>query len=229
MKIPLLESIHSLNALVQRLLTGLVLGLLFWTLFVWLPPIYFSGILFLILCIIIAFEWTRLFCRKGWTFWLLIPFYPILPFALLIAMNQHPIYHSLLFILFILVSSFDTGSYFVGTFIGYHPIMPRISPKKTWEGVLGGFIFAYIGLWLVLWELGKLQSWEVMIIFTIIVCLLSLMGDLLESWFKRRAGIKDSGRFLPGHGGFLDRFDGILFTVFFFYIFKYYLVWLFDL
>ncbi|CAN5157846.1 hypothetical protein BH09DEP1_BH09DEP1_0040 [soil metagenome] len=58
---------------------------------------------------------------------------------------------------------------------------------------------------------------------------LSLVGDLFESWLKRRAGIKDSGTMLPGHGGFLDRFDGILFTVIFFYIFKDYLVKLFEL
>ncbi|GMU19837.1 MAG: hypothetical protein AMXMBFR12_10280 [Candidatus Babeliales bacterium] len=65
--------------------------------------------------------------------------------------------------------------------------------------------------------------------FTLLVCILSLIGDLFESWLKRRAGIKDSGTMLPGHGGFLDRFDGILFTVIFFYIFKDYLVKLFEL
>ena len=158
-----------------------------------------------------------------------MPFYPILPFTFLIIMNQDPLYHSLLFVLFIIVSSFDTGSYLIGNVLGYHKLAPAISAGKTWEGVAGGWIFACVGLWLVLWELDKLHQWWFIPLFSFFVCLLSLIGDLFESWLKRRAGIKDSGVLLPGHGGFLDRFDGILFTVVFFFIFKSYLVQLFCL
>jgi phosphatidate cytidylyltransferase len=220
---------EGLSLFTKRLLTGLALGLIFWTLFAYLPPIYFSFILGFILLLIMIFEWKNFFSVKKASFWLIMPLYPILPFAFLIAMNQNPHYHSLLFILFIIVSSFDTGSYFVGNAIGCHKLAPAISPGKTWEGVIGGWIFASIGLYLVLWELNKLRSWWLIIIFSLFVCILSLIGDLFESWLKRRAGIKDSGSLLPGHGGFLDRFDGILFTVFFFFIFKKYLVSLFCL
>ncbi len=219
----------ELSTFAKRALTGLALGFVFWTLFAYLPPIYFSFVLGIILALIMIFEWKNFFDVEKLSYWLIMPFYPILPFAILITMNQDPLYHSLLFILFIIVFSFDTGSYLIGRTIGYHKIAPDISPGKTWEGVAGGWIFSCIGLVLVLWELGKSASWVLIGIFCLFVCLLSLIGDLLESWLKRRAGIKDSGTLLPGHGGFLDRFDGILFTVFFFYIFKDYLVKLFKL
>lgn len=224
-----LFSNSGLTKFAKRLFTGIILGLLFWTLFAYLPPIYFSCVLGIILLLIILFEWKNFFNIHKLSYWLIMPFYPILPFALLIAMNQNQQYHSLLFILFMIVFSFDTGSYLVGSTVGFHKIAPSISPGKTWEGVLGGWIFACIGLYIVLWELGRSESWKLIIIFSLFVCLLSLVGDLFESWLKRRAGIKDSGTLLPGHGGFLDRFDGILFTVFFFYIFKDFLVLLFNL
>lgn len=224
-----LFSRYGLTTFAKRLFTGLVLGLLFWTCFAYFPPIYFSMVLGLILCLIILFEWKNFFSIEKWSFWLIMPFYPILPFTFLIIMNQDPMYHSLLFILFIIVFSFDTGSYLIGSTLGFHKLAPSVSPGKTWEGVVGGWIFACVGLVLVLWELNKTKSWPFVALFSLIVCVLSLIGDLFESWLKRRAGIKDSGSLLPGHGGFLDRFDGILFTVIFFYIFKDYLVRLFQL
>lgn len=224
-----LFSKQGLTTFAKRLITGFILGLLFWLSFVSLPPIFFSFVLASILILIIIFEWKNFFNIRKLSYWLIMPFYPILPFALLILMNQSTRYHPLLFILFIIVSSFDTGSYLIGSALGKHIIAPHISPNKTWEGVMGGWIFACIGLFLVLWELAKPQPVWFLIIFTLFACTLSLIGDLFESWLKRRAHIKDSGTMLPGHGGFLDRFDGILFTVFFFYIFKEYLVRLFGL
>lgn len=224
-----LFSQHGLTVFAKRLCTGFVLGLLFWTLFAYLPPIYFSVVLGIILTLIIVYEWKNFFNVTHLSFWLIMPFYPILPFAFLIAMNQNAAHHALLFVLFIIVFSFDTGSYLIGSILGYHKIAPSISPKKSWEGVIGGWLFACVGLVLVLWELDKHKSPLFIAIFTLFVCLLSLVGDLFESYLKRRAGIKDSGTMLPGHGGFLDRFDGILFTVIFFYLFKDYLVKLFEL
>lgn len=215
--------------LIIRTITGLALGALFWLSFIYLPPIYFSGILLLILLQIIIFEWTRLFDLRQPTFWLLMPIYPVLPFLLLIALNHDMTHRALLFILFILVSSHDTGSYLVGNILGKHKLAPSISPKKTWEGFMGGWIFATIGLVWMLAELDAHLSYAGVAAFSLLVCTLSLLGDLFESWLKRRAAVKDSGDILPGHGGFLDRFDGILFTVFFFYFFRDYLVLLFKL
>ncbi len=102
-----------------------------------------------------------------------------------------------------------------------------IIPFKTCEGVVGGYIFANISLTLLFWEQGISNPWWLVMLFSFIVCSLSLVGDLFESWLKRRARIKDSGTLLPGHGGFLDRFDGILFAVFFFYFLRDYLLNLF--
>lgn len=209
---------------IKRLITALVLGFGFWFVFLYFSPIYFSGMLFFILFLIILFEWKRFFSVSRPWFWIIMPFYPILPFALLIHLNHLSAYHNLLFILFALVFSFDTGGYIVGTLFGKYKIYPFISPYKTWEGVMGGYIFTNIGFALLLWEQDMTKPWWFIMIFSFIVCALSLAGDLFESWLKRRAHIKNSGTLLPGHGGFLDRFDGILFAVFFFYFLKDYLI-----
>jgi phosphatidate cytidylyltransferase len=103
----------------------------------------------------------------------------------------------------------DTGAYLVGRAIGRTPLMPTVSPKKTVEGLLGGIALAVLVAWgLALYrhELTLLQ-W---LVCALVVAVMSTLGDLLESAFKRAAGVKDSGRVLPGHGGILDRFDGFL-------------------
>jgi phosphatidate cytidylyltransferase len=208
------------KTVIKRTLTALVLGSLFWFAMIYLTPFQLSLILLAILALIICFEWKNFFPINKPSFWLIMPFYPILPFALLILLNHDPLYHRLLLVLFIIVSSHDTGSYIIGNLLGRHPILPSISPKKTWEGFWGGMVFAIIGLAFVLWEMGKMKSWLTISLFCLVTCTLSLMGDLFESFLKRRAHIKDSGNLLPGHGGFLDRFDGILFATFFFYLLR---------
>lgn len=218
-----------MSEIIIRTITAFVLGSIFWLSFIYLPVWVFSIILLAILAQIILFEWTKLFNLHKLTFWLVMPLYPILPFVLLIALNQQEGYRPLLFILFVLVSSHDAGSFIAGKLIGKHKILPRVSPRKTWEGFVGGWLFATTGLTWLLWELHSLIPWWQIILFSTTICSLSLAGDLFESWLKRRAHVKDSGTILPGHGGFLDRFDGILFTAFFFYIFKDQLLHLFNL
>lgn len=214
--------------LLKRTITGVVFGILFWAIFIYLPPLCSSFLLLFILLQIVFFEIKNLFDLKQPLYWFILPFYPILPFVLMISMNHYEPYQKLLFLLFIIVFSYDSGSYIIGKSLGKHHIAPWLSPAKTWEGSLGGYIFACIGLTWLLWELKSTQSWAFVLSFCFIVCTLSLAGDLFESWLKRRAHIKDSGKILPGHGGFLDRFDGILFAVFFFYSFKDQLVALFK-
>lgn len=221
--------IHKLIAsnFIARVTTGIVLGLCFLFSFIYLPPIILSGIMFSILLVIIIFEWKQLFDISKPAFWLVMPLYPILPTLLLISMNQNPLYRPLVLMLIVIVSCHDSGSYFVGASIGNHKICPRISPGKSWEGFIGGFICACIGLWLLLYFMEKSTSLMFIMSFSFIVGSLSLFGDLFESWLKRRAHIKDTASFLPGHGGFLDRADGILCAVFFFYLFKNQLIVLF--
>ena len=102
----------------------------------------------------------------------------------------------------------DTGAYLVGRKFGKRKLFERISPKKTWEGSLGG---AFFGLLLgyvnsQIFEDLDILTW---MILALIVVIFGSLGDLVESLFKRSLGIKDSGKILPGHGGVLDRFDGI--------------------
>lgn len=214
-----------MNEFIERLMTSVILGTAFWIAFIFLPPFVFSIILLAILLVIILFEWRQFFNINHLAHWLILPLYPVLPFALLIYLNQHPLYHNLLLELFILVAGFDTGSYIGGTFFGKHQVVPHISPKKTWEGIFIGYIFATTGFVLFMrYEQSSALSWGFMLGFSAIICTFAFFGDLFESWLKRRVNIKDSGTMLPGHGGFLDRFDGIMFAVFFFYIFRDYLI-----
>lgn len=210
-----------MNEFKTRLATSLILGGAFWLSFIYFKPIVFSVILVGILGVIIFYEWRRFFDLRHPLFWLILPLYPILPFALLIYMNQHPVYHNLLLELFLLVASFDTGSYIIGNLLGKHHIARHISPGKTIEGAIGGYIFALLSFSLFeRYELGKMLPWGFLLGFSLFVCLLALIGDLFESWLKRRARIKHASNILPGHGGFLDRFDGIMFATIFFFLFR---------
>lgn len=108
--------------------------------------------------------------------------------------------------------TFDTFAYIFGMLVGKNKIAPRISPRKSWEGFSGGLVAA-AGLALLLsaqWSLFDPIRW---VVISMIVSIGATFGDLVESVLKRAAGMKDSGRILPGHGGVLDRFDGFLFAI----------------
>lgn len=118
-------------------------------------------------------------------------------------------------VLLALASTFavDTGAYAVGKLIGRHKMAPAISPGKTWEGAAGGYISGGIAL-VVLHQLLDLPG-DAIVVGTLaaLVPVAAMLGDLLASWIKRRMGIKDASSFIPGHGGFMDRLDSILFVV----------------
>src|SRR5947207_15110070 len=116
---------------VQRFITGIALGIWCWIVFCYVPPVCVSLVLLLILLLIIIFEWTHLFPVSAPTFWALLPFYLIIPFGLLISLNHSVMYHDLLFILFIVVFSFYTGSYFFGNLVGKTHICFSIIPIYT--------------------------------------------------------------------------------------------------
>ena len=126
----------------------------------------------------------------------------------------------LLLNVFFLIWTFDIGAYFVGKNLGKTKLAPTISPKKTWEGFAGGLFFSLIvAYWLapdldILDQFGmSLLSTRDFMVFALIAAIFGTSGDLLESRFKRWVGVKDSSNLLPGHGGFLDRFDAFMMVV----------------
>lgn len=127
-------------------------------------------------------------------------------------------------VFFVLLSTFatDTSAFFVGRLLGRSPMAPSISPGKTWEGAVGGFVGAIVASLVLAWLLGlSVSMWQV-VLLGVLVGIFAQVGDLAESLLKRAAGVKDAGALVPGHGGILDRLDSVVFTVVVVY---YVLVW----
>ena len=145
-----------------------------------------------------------------------------LPFALMNGILMENKF--LLLALFIILWLNDSGAYIVGSLMAKrkssnHKMFPRVSPAKSWEGLIGGFIFDIIAGY-VFYRVGwtadlTLTAYPLLnsILFALVIGLFGTLGDLIESLFKRTLGVKDSGKFLPGHGGVLDRFDSLLLAV----------------
>lgn len=161
------------------------------------------------LATVLYFEWSRLV--KGWGFaWNAAGFiYALLPALALLWIRERDVDHGLALVVwaFIVTWATDIGGYFAGKKFGRRKLAPAISPNKTFEGLYGGVVGAALfgGLWAWATGLG--------LIFYLLAPLFAVAaqgGDLFESWIKRRAGVKDSGNWLPGHGGLLDRLDGLI-------------------
>ena len=122
--------------------------------------------------------------------------------------------------LFVLVWANDVFAYLVGSTMGRHKLYPKLSPKKTWEGSIGGFLFTLVFAWAFSHIASNLDliHW---LWLGVIVSIAANLGDLAESLLKRNAGMKDSGTIFPGHGGVLDRFDAVLFATPFVFFYLY--------
>ncbi|MFY7944791.1 MAG: phosphatidate cytidylyltransferase [Crocinitomicaceae bacterium] len=143
--------------------------------------------------------------------------YIVLPFYLTIDLNlRSTTYLPTVVGMYFLIWTNDSFAYFSGRLFGKRKLFERISPKKTWEGTIGGVIFTLIVGYIIgaFINRGEELFW---IVSAVIIAPCAIYGDLLESLFKRSLNIKDSGNILPGHGGILDRFDAVLFTIPFFY------------
>lgn len=152
------------------------------------------------------YEWTRL--ARGWgPIWYIGGFfYALLPALALLWIRERAGIDLLLWV-FIVTWSTDIGAYFSGRNFGHRKLAPTISPGKTVEGLYGGIAAATLlgGAWVFAAGLGK-----ALLIFAPLFAIAAQAGDLFESAMKRRAGVKDSGSWLPGHGGILDRLDGLI-------------------
>jgi len=169
---------------------------------------YAFAVLVALAACVMFYEWRRIVA--GWGFgWQVAGFvYALVPaLALLWIRERSPVGLELLLWVFITIWSVDIGAYFAGRTIGGPRLAPAISPNKTWAGLIGGMLAAALfgGLWAWL-----LQLPSILILLAAPFAAAAQGGDLFESWLKRRAGLKDSGDWLPGHGGALDRLDGLV-------------------
>lgn len=155
--------------------------------------------------------------RKHWVLESLTPIY--IGFGVMSILYAY-LYSSIvaLIYIFIITIATDSGAFFIGSTLGGPKLCPKISPKKTWSGSLGGilcaFAFATSFIIAVLWNMSidnfnNVSLWGAI---SIVLSIISQIGDLFESWLKRLNDIKDSSNLIPGHGGFLDRFDSALFV-----------------
>ncbi|MCR6571136.1 phosphatidate cytidylyltransferase [Campylobacter insulaenigrae] len=140
----------------------------------------------------------------------LMPYiYPTLPILMLYEVLSYGGMFVLFWLIMIVVAC-DSGAYFIGKLIGERAFSPT-SPNKTLEGVVGGIVCAgVVGTIIGTFEFSVIKS----IYISLIVAIFAVIGDLLESYFKRQAGIKDSGNIIPGHGGILDRIDAVIIAAF---------------
>ncbi len=182
--------------------------------------IFFPYLLLLLYMLISELYLKRQNPIGNWAFSMMSQLYVALPFALLniLAFQYTPeidgvTYNPILPLsIFVFIWLSDTGAYCVGSLIGKHRLFERISPKKSWEGSIGGGLFA-IASSLVFAHLFPFLTIAGWMGLALTVVVFGTWGDLTESLMKRQLGIKDSGHILPGHGGMLDRFDSALIAI----------------
>jgi phosphatidate cytidylyltransferase len=184
---------------------------------------------FLLVFFVFLFELYRKlpnpFTNVAFTFFGLL--YVAVPFAL-INYLPNPSFepgvhmHNIVLGFFFLIWVNESGAYLVGSSIGRNKLFERVSPKKTWEGTLGGGVLCLITAWIISVYFSELSAINWIVMGGLVV-IFSTYGDLFESLFKRSINAKDSGRILPGHGGILDRFDGVIMAIPFVFV---YLMWI---
>ncbi|MFZ0450527.1 MAG: phosphatidate cytidylyltransferase [Desulfatiglandaceae bacterium] len=141
------------------------------------------------------------------------PVYITLPLALLLWIDRAPSGNLWIFFMLAVVFASDTGAFYFGKLFGSHKMYKAVSPGKTWEGAVGGLVSSVTASF-VFSRLVELNQRDISIVLlAVCLSLAEQCGDLTESMIKRSHGVKDSGRILPGHGGILDRIDGLLFAI----------------
>ena len=177
-------------------------------------------ILFLVLGLWSIYEMWKL--RKGKPklvalLMVIIPFFTIQFFGMTDSnYPEMPFNPSLVLLMYILTWTFDSFAYLIGRKLGKTKILPLISPKKSWEGFFGGYLFCILASslsYFIFKDYFNHISTLSYILITLILPFSATTGDFIESYYKRKAGVKDSGKIMPGHGGILDRMDAFLITI----------------
>jgi len=179
-----------------------------------LIAIFYSSKLFtfliIVIAILMAFEWTEMSRNMpNYKKWRLIGFFYI-AIPLYCAIEIRSISSEILFWMFAIIWATDIFAFFAGRSLGGPKIAPKISPNKTWSGLIGG-VLASMGIGLIS-ALIYPGSWSFFLMISILISIVEQISDLTESKFKRIFGVKDSGDIIPGHGGVLDRLDGMIFV-----------------
>lgn len=192
------------------LVAGLIVGLYLLPALAW--PLLMLAIVWWLIATLLVLTYPD--SRRFWagqSVRLLIGLVVLLPaWQGLVILKQMPQGNALILAVMILVWGADIGAYFAGRAFGKRKLAPQVSPGKSWEGVYGGLLLCL----LLTLGLGIYQQWAVAqvltgLLITVVVVMVSVVGDLNESMFKRNAGVKDSSNLLPGHGGILDRIDSL--------------------
>jgi phosphatidate cytidylyltransferase len=212
----------------RRLLVALVALPALYVVIQFLPPVGFS--LFIVACIVVGlWEWYGLFSGRMLREAVLGAVVMVVGVLYIAGLLGHLILLRVLpggpnLVLFVLAVTWltDSAAYFGGRAWGKHALAPRVSPNKTIEGALSGFGGALVATWLGGWLWLPELTVSDIVSLALLLGGLGQIGDLVESKIKRVAGVKDSGRWIPGHGGLLDKIDSLVFTAPTFY---YYLVW----
>ncbi len=203
-----------MNENLKRAISGIIYIAVMWTCTSYSETTF--SLLFAILGIISIYEMWRL--RKGKSkflalLYILLPFFLIQLFGMTDSNYPNTAFDpSLILLILVLTWTFDTFAYLFGVTFGKHKIMPSISPKKSWEGFAGGFIFTIITAYIISEYISTLNL-EIIIITSILLPFTATLGDFIASFYKRQAGVKDSGNLIPGHGGILDRMDAFMITI----------------
>lgn len=201
--------------------------------FIYLFNFSLSLLFILNIAILMAYEWNEItknnknplkwcFLGMGYISLTVLPIFILKEYPVFLGLNSN----HLLMWLFILVWSIDTFAYIIGKTLnlGKHKIT-KISPKKSYEGLIGGIIGACVICYIFANHfLPEIKN--ILLFLTPFLCIIEQTSDIAESYIKRKFNVKDSGNIIPGHGGFLDRFDGFLFTTPFLIIFLYFTIYI---
>ena len=191
-----------MNETLKRALSGFVYVAIMWfgTSYSYLS----FNLLFATVGMVALYEMRKL--RKGkskFSAYLFI----MIPFSIVFQIDKE-----IILFMFILTWTFDTFAYLFGVRFGKTKIMPSISAKKSWEGFAGGFVFTVLASLITTHYFLELDN-SIALGISLFLPFTATLGDFTESYFKRKAGVKDSGNFIPGHGGMLDRMDAFMITI----------------
>lgn len=213
--------VHEYKKTTFSTVVAVVGGMYLFAAFFLLDKVTVPFMLFIPYLLLVVYNFVRELYRKGssaldnFAYFSLSQLYAALPFALLNVVTTFGAasYNYIMPLsIFIFLWCSDSGAYCVGSCIGKHRLFERISPKKSWEGSIGGGVVALVAAYVISLFYPALNTFQWMGMAAVVV-VTGTWGDLIESCMKREMGIKDSGNILPGHGGILDRFDSALLAI----------------